>query len=723
MAEAVSGASSVAIIPSAGPPGVSLRGAAGRDGKNGEPGRDGIDGVDGAGVIVTRTAMVPISPWTAVISVGTTLCRPADPSNPDHRGLVIGVTALGGLPGSTITIQTAGDVQGDVGPFSAPATLFVGAAGVLTASAPTSGWRQVVARSSSTSSIAVALGEPQVILNDDALLLPDGGLATRATANDVQTAAADNLYLTPQSATALPFTHSAPQAMRRTTAGALGDKAVTPYDFWSLVVGGDHTAAVQAAFDNAQAGDFPVYLSRAFNVVSVTAPRFLRIHSSGGSLNGLPGGVANSIPALFSQSTGNLEITGRFVLNGGYNLAYQTALRIAGPQPQFSFPDKLALNGFQVGLTLGDQAYPYGIMSETTVSGLYTYGCPVCVDVIGTETIIDLVGCHLVSDVFGAPSSWLALPRRTVRSFGAKVRILGGEAIITDTTNGYIAEMRPLDSGRPTIEGCRYGKVRFIGVHMETASPFILKHNPAGLTLNQVNGMPVFGMEACEGFISQDAVMSFITDDADFTVIESGNAFDFNAGTRTQPVWFVNAASARTRLILDPAGMGKNFRDPFEESVNGVLAFDTRRIAQFLGLGAADGSTGQSLSAGQVSTLYYQARNTTGPLNRFSGIYDVSSGRLTGPIGGLDDVAVDVQFATTSTDVTGRYIVASSNGEFASLPIVAGRAGGRVTIGDLGAGEWVEFRALPNTNAVTSNNGPNGLGAFLNRVDVYARNR
>lgn len=724
MAEVVGGASSVAIIPSAGPPGVSLRGPAGANGTNGAPGRDGVDGVNGAGVIVTRAATQPVPPWTAVISVGASLCKPADPSNPDHRGLVIGVTALGGLQGSTITIQTAGDVQGDVGTFPAGSTLFVGAGGAVTGTAPTSGWRQIVGKSIAANAVNVVLGEAQVISNDDALLLPDGGLATRATPSDVQAASANDRYLTPATATSLPFRHGAPQAMRRTAAGALGDKAVTPYDFWNLVVGGDHTAAVQAAFNNGQLGDYPVFISNGFSVTSLETPRFLRIHSAGGSLNGIATGAASSVSAILNVPADNFEVTGRLNITGGYNLAYKTGMRVYGSQTQFNFADKLAISGVQVGYTHGDPAFPFGIASETTITGLHTYGVPICFQAIGTETIVSLIGCQLVSDVFGAPSSWASLPRRVHLNIGANIIQIGGEACITDTTSGYIVEMQAMDSTRPTIEGVRYGETRLKGVHVETASPFLLARNLTGQNINQPASRALFEMEGCGGFVSQDIVMSFISDDAPIDIRERGSNFNYPGGVRTQPVWFVGGTSGRARLILDPAGMGLGFRDPLQEAVNGVLVFDDRRIARIIGLGTSDGSAGQSLTTGTPSTLYYQTHDTSGPRARFAAMHDIPSGRIYGPVGGIDDLVLDVQFAVTDATVTGRYIVFDSTGrEAGSLPIVGGRAGGRITIGDLATGDWIEPRAQVSANAVTANNGPNGLGAYLNRVDLYARNR
>lgn len=135
-------------------------GGDGAPGQNGQNGQDGQDGRDGAGIVVPRIASTRILPVSAVVQDGPFNVVPADPSNPAHCGLVIGVTAAGGEAGATIAVQNAGDLDlnGVSGNFLAGDTLFPAANGTLTNIAPTIGWRQIIAKAGTRTRIAINLG-------------------------------------------------------------------------------------------------------------------------------------------------------------------------------------------------------------------------------------------------------------------------------------------------------------------------------------------------------------------------------------------------------------------------------------------------------------------------------------------------------------------------------------------------------------------------------------
>lgn len=171
------------VVPVGGPPGQ--RGPAGADstvpgpeGRQGPAGRDGAQGPAGAGAVSSRQADTSAPLWSAVVASDANRCIPADPSNPAHRGQVIGVTAYGGMAGGQVEIQSVGDLLGPVASFTEGSALFVGAGGILTSTPPASGWRQIVATAVSSSQIVVALGEARVISDQGAaLILPEGGFA------------------------------------------------------------------------------------------------------------------------------------------------------------------------------------------------------------------------------------------------------------------------------------------------------------------------------------------------------------------------------------------------------------------------------------------------------------------------------------------------------------------------------------------------------------------
>ncbi|MRI57825.1 hypothetical protein D8770_28605, partial [Methylobacterium sp. DB1607] len=110
---------------------------------------------------------------------------------------MIGVTADGGLIGESTTVQSVGDLLGSVATFSA-GPLFVGNGGALVSAPPASGWRQIVATAVSSSQIVVAIGEARVISDEGtALVIPDGGFSSPATAADVMAGQDGRKFVTP----------------------------------------------------------------------------------------------------------------------------------------------------------------------------------------------------------------------------------------------------------------------------------------------------------------------------------------------------------------------------------------------------------------------------------------------------------------------------------------------------------------------------------------------
>lgn len=86
----------------------------------------------------------------------------ADSSNASDAGRVVGIAAVGGPAGSTISVFPIGLVQ--LAGFSAGDLLWLGASGQLVASPPTVGFRQRLAVAVSGSFVAVSLAEPVVLI-------------------------------------------------------------------------------------------------------------------------------------------------------------------------------------------------------------------------------------------------------------------------------------------------------------------------------------------------------------------------------------------------------------------------------------------------------------------------------------------------------------------------------------------------------------------------------
>ncbi|VUF15654.1 hypothetical protein [Methylobacterium dankookense] len=198
MAYLVDAPTGVSVIPVAGSTGA--RGERGDPGEKGDKGEKGdpslVPGPPGAGAQTSRLASANVPQWTAVVPDGPGYCAPADPSNPNHKGIVLGVTAQGGAQGTLIQIQSSGDLDGPETTWSGEQTLYVGAGGAVVPTAPTSGWLQAVGASSSSSHMVVSLGIAETITPPaSGAQIPASGAAQRATAAKIAAGTDDSAWI------------------------------------------------------------------------------------------------------------------------------------------------------------------------------------------------------------------------------------------------------------------------------------------------------------------------------------------------------------------------------------------------------------------------------------------------------------------------------------------------------------------------------------------------
>ena len=178
-------------------PGIGTPGRDGTDGVDGRNGTDGRDGAPGQGIIFTRTAAASIPAWRALVANADGSVIPAAPSDPTHRGRIIGITARGASVGLPASIQNAGDLLGPDGGFTAGTPLFVGANGALVTTPPATGWRQIVATATASGQVVVALGEARVVAEEGTALVVPGGFASAASSADVDQGEATDKFVTP----------------------------------------------------------------------------------------------------------------------------------------------------------------------------------------------------------------------------------------------------------------------------------------------------------------------------------------------------------------------------------------------------------------------------------------------------------------------------------------------------------------------------------------------
>ena len=110
----------------------------------GPPGPPGANGAPGTGGVQTcvLTAARDLSGHRVVVAFGG--ADYADPTDPDHADLVVGITTGAALSGDDVIVQAAGEMVESTWNWS-PGPVWCGALGTLTQTAPTSGWSQIVA--------------------------------------------------------------------------------------------------------------------------------------------------------------------------------------------------------------------------------------------------------------------------------------------------------------------------------------------------------------------------------------------------------------------------------------------------------------------------------------------------------------------------------------------------------------------------------------------------
>ncbi|EHP94864.1 hypothetical protein [Methylorubrum extorquens] len=154
----------------------------------------------------SRTASVALPNWTVVVADGAGNCAPADPSNPAHLNLVLGIVANAVSEGGEAQIQTIGDLVG-LAPhgLTVGATLFVGTNGTLAPNPPDgAAWRQIIGKSATPYGVIASLGEASLIYAEADALLAPGGFATPCDLDRAADIAAAG-YVTP-AANARAFT-------------------------------------------------------------------------------------------------------------------------------------------------------------------------------------------------------------------------------------------------------------------------------------------------------------------------------------------------------------------------------------------------------------------------------------------------------------------------------------------------------------------------------------
>ena len=406
----------------------------------------------------------------------------------------------------------------------------------------------------------------------------------------------------------------------------------TTYEFDPLAgtFGHDDTAALQACLD---AGG-RLNLNGTWNVTKLTFDNTVETE-----ILGVAYIIATSDAAqtcIVEIKSPKISFTGRMKITGQFKTNYDCGFWVWHPtQLQYLDLEKISVDGCKKAYRIGNLAYPEAAISEITLRGGSTYGCPVVAWLEGTETYVSISSPLAFSaDDFGGNEAWQAIPKRVIVAIGSTAVVNGGEVI--QTTEGgadnYIAVGQPLvgiHKGLPTL--C-WAKITATGCMMETGGPIAKFHNPDGVTGTTIDGrrggLTLIGVT---GYHGQDVAPMIETDASFVGDIRLSNMGMWTENARTQPN--VLCGSSNTHVYCDDGGLGNNFKTALAGVSGGVVHFSRRMILSVTGLPATVVGAG-------YNRLKYSTVATDGDRARFSGSYSTSTGKFVVPAGGLKDVEI-----------------------------------------------------------------------------------
>lgn len=348
----------------------------------------------------------------------------------------------------------------------------------------------------------------------------------------------------------------------------------------------------------------------------------------------------------------------------------------------------------QLGWQFGDSAYPHALVSEITVYGGHTSGCPRVLRAIGSQTYLSFIGPNAVSSQGNFPD----VTQYTISLVGAQVKWIGGEIQHNDNISGCVVLVEPINDTTTDSMGNSYGNFSATDVHIETAAALCQIVNLGGVanTISERCGVSFTGIH---GYHSQNNGPLIAVDPsaADFKGFIMTRDMSMYAGVvRTQP----NISALNAHVYYDEKGFGFNFVKGLQAVVGGILHFSKRTIIRVAN------SNGQVLNTNPNAILYSEPQANE-DINRF--ISGWSVGTYTVPAGGLKDVEVNANVRHNGSG--GVQLDVYVNNTVKTLgrmeSNVSGGTPGRIyaSLGDLNAGDTIQVRANVSTGTGQTNGG------------------
>ncbi|WP_131198767.1 hypothetical protein [Phytopseudomonas dryadis] len=481
------------------------------------------------------------------------------------------------------------------------------------------------------------------------------------------------------------------------------DDWLSPRDFGAVssLTPHDDTAAIHACVTACLAerkamrwdGDFGTT-----SKVTLAGVNGLRVIGCG-TLTGYADSTQSAV--LEFKNFADLDVFGAIVVSAGYRPNYDSAIAIYsdnGVGASQASLYGLHTHGAKLSWAIGRTSEPDMLISELVITGSRSYGCPSILRAVGTQTVIGLRDCQLISGVNGGDAAWSLLDRIVIQSIGANVDVHGGEALITDVITGLLTDVQPV--GNSTINNS-YGRVVFHGTTIESASTFASIRNVSSPVITDLReGAGGVEFINCNGFHSHDS-FPLITSYDDFTGVIKvlNNNIDCNI---VRTALTVSVGAANCDIYTTDRNMGKNFPGGLAGIAGGRLHFSNRDVVQLANLG------GQTLTAATQTILRFVSSQITGDFSRIGPSYNTATGKLVLGKEGLKDATIHIKLRTASPYTANINFAIFVNDVFLTgSPEIKGDGVTGIImttlhVGNLAGGSVLDIRATASTTVVTT---------------------
>lgn len=409
----------------------------------------------------------------------------------------------------------------------------------------------------------------------------------------------------------------------------------------------DSTNQCQAAIDRAIALSSSVDISGNYAADSISLDGASGLLITGrGSIVGISAAPLTAFMTM--KNVVNIAAQGAWFINANYNTNYDNAMWIytdgVGQAAAFLNFSNLSPVNAKNAYLFGNPDRPSDLVSEISIFGGQTFGCPSVVRAVGAQTVVNFTGCTLASLTGSGDAAWQALPQRVIVADGATVNVSGGEMLhVLLSTGGTSSEFNALCvSGVIDLGGsAQYGKISINGSVVESAARFGATENVSSIP-SPVSGYLSF--TGCQG-VSTNISFPVIETGPDFigVVRVTGNNFFASAprsGTHIQ-------CGGECDIYLDDGSLGDNFVDHIGGTVGGILHFGYQMVVSVNNLAAL------SIVGSTETKLNFTVIETDDALGRWSSAYN--AGAITVPPGGWESVRIETQLLLGA--LTGEFYI------------------------------------------------------------------